>query len=104
MRKQPIPELADDLAPWMTGAIAAVLTSGLLMFFSGALRYYDNDSFRVKMVLVFSALIFHFAYFRRVVRRDESALSPRAIKIAGVGALVLWFGVGLAGRSIGFVG
>jgi hypothetical protein len=104
MRKQPIPELAHDLSPWMTGAIAVVLTSGLLMFFSGALRYYDNDSFRVKMVLLFSALTFHFVYFRRVVRRDESALSPWTLKAAGIGALVLWFGVGLAGRSIGFVG
>lgn len=104
MRKQPIPELAHDLSPWTTGAIAVVLTSGLLMFSSGALRYYDNDSFRVKMVLLITALTFHFGYFRRVVRRDESAQSRRAIKIAGIGALILWFGVGLAGRSIGFVG
>jgi len=104
MKKQPIPELARDLAPWTGWSIAVVLTSGLIMFFSGALRYYDNVSFRIKMVLLFSALIFHFAYFRRVVRRDESSQSPAAIKLAGIGALVLWFGVGLAGRSIGFVG
>jgi hypothetical protein len=104
MRKQPIPELAHELAPWTGGAIAVVLTSGTCMFFSGALRYYSNESFRIKMVFLFSALIFHFAYFRRVVRRDESSLSPVATKLAGIGALVLWFGVGLAGRSIGFVG
>jgi hypothetical protein len=104
MRKQPIPELAHDLAPWTGWSIAVVLTSGTFMFFSGALRYYDNQSFRIKMVLLFSALIFHFAYFRRVVRQDESSLSPGAFKLAGIGALVLWFGVGLAGRSIGFVG
>jgi hypothetical protein len=104
MRKQPIHELAHDLAPWTGWSIAVVLTSGTFMFFSGALRYYGNQSFRLKMVLLFSALIFHFAYFRRVVRRDENSLSPGATKLAGIGALVLWFGVGLAGRSIGFVG
>ncbi len=104
LKKQPLPELAHELSPWMAGAITVVLASGIPMFFSGALRYYGNTSFRVKMVFLFSALIFHFAYFRRVVRRDESSLSPVAIKLAGIGALVLWFGVGLAGRGIGFVG
>ena len=102
--RQPLSELARELSPWMAGAIAVIVTSGSLMFCSGALRYYSNSSFRVKMVFLFSALLFHFAYFRRVIRRDESSLSPAAIKIAGIGALVLWFGVGLAGRGIGFVG
>ncbi len=70
LKKQPLPELAHELSPWMAGAITVVLASGIPMFFSGALRYYGNTSFRVKMVFLFSALIFHFAYFRRVVRRE----------------------------------
>ena len=104
LRKQPLPELARELSPWTGGAIAVVLASGIPMFFSGALRYYDNTSFRIKMVALFCALLFHFAYFRRVVRRDESSLSRVSTKLAGIGALVLWFSVGLAGRGIGFVG
>ncbi len=104
LRKQPLPELARELSPWTAGAITVVLASGIPMFFSGALRYYDNTSFRIKMVALFCALVFHFAYFRRVVRRDESTLSRLSVKLAGIGALVLWFGVGLAGRGIGFVG
>ena len=104
MPKQPMRELAHELAPWMRWSIVVVLISGLCMFFSGALRYYTNISFAIKMVLLFAALVFHFAYFRRIVQRDESSVSPAAVKLAGIGALVLWFSVGLAGRSIGFVG
>lgn len=104
MRKQPLSELAHELSPWMTGAILVVVCSGIPMFMSGALRYYGNTSFRVKMVFLFCALVFHFAYFHRVVVKDENSLSPAAVKIAGIGALLLWFGVGLAGRGIGFVG
>jgi hypothetical protein len=104
MRRQPVAELAHDLAPWIGWSIAIILTSGICMFFSGALRYYDNTSFRIKMVVLFAALLFHFSFFRRVIRSDESALSPGVAKLAGFGALILWFGVGLAGRGIGFVG
>lgn len=104
MRKQPLSELARELSPWMTGAILVVFCSGIPMFMSGALRYYDNTSFRIKMVFLFSALIFHFAYFRRTVFKDETTVSPAAFRVAGIGALVLWFCVGLAGRGIGFVG
>ena len=54
--------------------------------------------------LLVLALIFHFAYFRKLVRRDDANISPGTGKLAAVIALVLWFGVGMAGRSIGFFG
>jgi len=56
------------------------------------------------MILLACALTFHFAYFRKLVRRDDASITPRAGKLAAAVALLLWFGVGMAGRSIGFFG
>jgi len=88
----------------MDWSIAFILLSGALMFSSGALRYFDNTSFRVKMLLSFSALLFQFTAFRSVVRSEDSKISPLKGKLTGIAALILWCGVGLAGRGIGFVG
>ena len=104
MRKQPLPELARDFAPGRVEHGGGADLGHLHVFLGGSPVLRQRSPFRIKMVLLFTALIFHFVYFRRVVRRDENSLSPAATKLAGIGALVLWFGVGLAGRSIGFVG
>jgi len=76
LQEQPVAELAREFAPWMDWSIAFILLSGALMFSSGALRYFDNTSFRVKMLLSFSALLFQFTAFRSVVRSEDSKISP----------------------------
>ena len=50
------------------------------------------------------ALVFHFTYFKQTLLSKESEYSHVRAKFAACGALVLWFGVGAAGRSIGFFG
>jgi hypothetical protein len=56
------------------------------------------------MILFVLALTYHFAYFRKLVRRDDASIRPGVGKLAATVALLLWFGVGMAGRSIGFFG
>jgi hypothetical protein len=104
LREQPVAELAADLNPYQTAGLWLMLLTGPLMFVATAVRCYGNTSFWVKMILLMVALVFHFAYFRRLVRRDDASISPGAGKLAAAIALVLWFGVGMAGRSIGFFG
>ncbi len=104
MPSQPIAELGAALDRYTTLGLAIMLPSGVLMFVATAVRCYGNTSFWVKMSLLTAALSFHFAYFRRIVRSLENPNHRRGNKIAGVGALVLWFAVGAAGRSIGFFG
>jgi hypothetical protein len=101
MRRQPIVELADDLAPWSNGSIVVMLASGVLLFLSEALKCYGSSAFRVKMVLLLLALVFHITVFRPISRMAAASSLRRTI--AGVGALALWFGVGLAGRGIAFL-
>jgi hypothetical protein len=102
MVRQPLSELAGDLAPYTSSGLFLILFSGVFMFIGVAIKCYGATSFWIKMGLLATGLVFHFGYFRKAVRRDD--LSPRAAKIAGWSAIFLWFGVATAGRSIGFFG
>lgn len=104
MVRQPVPELAGELAMYNAAGLALMLSSGALMFVATAVRNYGNTSFWVKMVLLAAALVFHFAFFRRVIRRPSADSPDWQGRLAAWGALILWFGVGVAGRSIGFLG
>jgi len=100
LRNQPVSELAADLSPYTTWGLAISLGSGIPMFIGVAIKCYGATSFWIKMCFLATALIFHFTYFKKVVRSEEAAAVSG--KLAAWGALVLWFGVGAAGRSIGF--
>jgi len=102
-KTQPISEVASALRPWNRWGLAVMLVSGILLFLSEAMKCYGNTSFRVKMLFLFGALLFQFTIYNRIVK-NEGTNAPLGGKIAAGVALCLWFGVGLAGRAIGFLG
>jgi Family of unknown function (DUF6644) len=102
-KTQPIHEVAEALRPWNRWGLAVMLLSGILLFLSEAMKCFGNTSFRVKMIFLFSALLFQFTVYERAVRAEDNIASAGSKARAAV-ALCLWFGVGLAGRAIGFLG
>ena len=102
-KTQPISEVASALRPWNRWSLAVMLASGILLFLSEAMKCYGNTSFRVKMLFLFAALVFQFTIYDRTVASEDKA-GPTGGRIAAAVALCLWFGVGLAGRGIGFLG
>ena len=58
--------------------------------------------FQVKMVFLFAAVLFHYTIYRRLTRAPEQ-VSPAWNKLAAATSLILWFGVGVGGRAIGFL-
>lgn len=104
LKKQPVSELAGELLPYQTAGLVLMIITGSLMVVATAERCYSNTSFWVKMILLACALTYTFGYFRKLVRRDDASISPGSAKLAAVIVLMLWFGVGMAGRSIGFFG
>jgi hypothetical protein len=82
---------------WSTGII---IITGLMLFASEATKAYENDAFRPKVVLLIIALLFHYVVFNKAVRQEAI---PSNAKFLGWTSLILWFGVGMAGRAIGFV-
>ena len=103
MRDYGLSWLARQLKPWTLGAIAVMISSGLLMFLATPGKYVDSRPFRLKMLLLCLALLFHYGVLRRFTKTDSVA-RPRAVDVlVACLSLTLWFGVGWAGRAIAFV-
>ena len=102
MRQTPVTRIARPLFPWMLGSLAVMLGSGVLLFFSEAMKCYGSSPFRLKMILLSLAILFQFTIYRKVTTSDGTSIHPLQGALVGLLSLMLWFGVGLAGRAIGF--
>ena len=98
---KPVRQLAQELAPWVMVSLLIILASGLMLFTTEAMKAYASVPFQVKMVFLFAAIVFHYTIYKKVTHADE--ISPLWNKLAATVSLVLWFGVGLGGRAIGFL-
>ena len=99
--RQPIAEVARDARPWLIGAIAVMLTTGIALFLSESIKCYYNTSFWVKITTLPIALLFTFTVRNRVARGGGLNATARTRAIALI-SLALWFTVAAAGRWIGF--
>lgn len=102
LRSQPVAALARDIAPWRMAGLILSVVSGALIFTGGAVSYFQGAWFRWKMTLLAVALVFNFTAFRIVALADESRFNPWLRRIMGALTILLWFGVGVAGRAIAF--
>jgi Na+-transporting NADH:ubiquinone oxidoreductase subunit NqrB len=88
----------------MQSSLAVILTSGVLLFLSEAMKCYGNDAFWFKMASLALALGFHFTVFSIVSASEDQIRFPAARRRAvAVVSLLLWLCVGAGGRAIGFV-
>jgi uncharacterized membrane protein len=99
--KQSVRDVGRDALRLMRIGIALALVSGVLMFTSAPQLYWKNEAFQIKMVLFVLAIIVQAAFVRRVATQDTP--SAGFARLSATLAIVLWFGVGLAGRVIGFL-
>lgn len=89
----------EPLRLFLCGLVFA-LGSGMLLFLTGTAHYYFNRAFDTKMVLLLVALLLHFTALRAAIAHTTRS---RLAKASAVASLLVWFGVGIAGRAIGFV-
>jgi hypothetical protein len=94
-------ELARELRPWMFGSIAVMLLSGFLLFSTEAVKMYGNWAFQLKMLFLLLAVLFTLTIFRKVTDAQHPAAAWRWL--TALISLLLWLGVGLGGRAIGYV-
>ena len=102
-RNERTSELVRDVKPWMLGSLCVMLISGFLLFSTEAVKMYGNWAFRGKMSFLLLAIVFTFTIYWKVVKSDESQV--KRVWRVGVAlvSLLLWSGVGLGGRAIGYV-
>lgn len=96
---QPPSIVERSTRPWLLGALATMIVTGVLIGVSEALKLYDKPAFWVKMAALLTALVFTFAIKLPQARRNVSGIRAKAL--GGV-SLALWLTVALAGRWIGF--
>src|SRR5580658_9668650 len=102
MRRQSVSDLASALTPWSVGAAILTIVSGILLFLSEAMKCYGNAAFPYKMWFLLGGIILYFVALRRVAS-PTSKLNSVQLKVIAILALVLWYGVAIAGRAIAFV-
>lgn len=100
MRDRPVSEVAAGFGRWTLIGLVMTLLAGPSMWAATAMRYYDSGPFWLEMELLGAAILFHFTLYRRVTHRDDAPAALRGF--TAILALFLWFGVGVAGRAIGF--
>jgi hypothetical protein len=106
-RNRPVSNLVREVLPITWIAFVVAVASGVTLFASNAVDYWNNPAFRWKMVLLALAgmnmLVFHGLTYKGVGEWDTSPKTPLGAKIAGGTSLLLWIGVVAFGRWIGFI-
>jgi len=85
--------LVRELRPYLIGCLMVMVCSGVMLVAAEPEKCYYNTAFRVKMPLLLCAVL-----FSAVVQRRWLAWRSLAVI-----SLLLWAGVGLAGRAIGVI-
>ena len=102
LRRVPASQVAGQLLPWAAAGFVLMVVSGVLLFYSGPVRAFQNIFFRVKMVMLvmagLNAFVFHRGIYRKVAVWDQDSVVPVRAKVTGFLSLLLWAGVVVAGR------
>lgn len=104
LRRQAVVDVARDAQPVLVWGLVVMITTGLALFVSEAIKCYYSTPFWVKMTSLSLALLFTFTIKRRVTLTERSTASPAMLRLVALVSLALWFGVGAGGRWIGFSG
>jgi len=91
----------DQARPWLLGALALLIATGIPLFLSEAVKCYYRPAFWVKMGALLLALLFTFLVRNRRVRAQPE-LPPWQARSIATCSLTLWLTVAAAGRWIGF--
>lgn len=97
-------DLAREVWPWQTLSLVVMLATGLLLYFSEAMKCYYSSPFWVKMGALAASIVFLYAVKRPFVfsgQRREGTVPAVLVALVSLG---LWFTVGASGRWIGFSG
>ena len=102
MKNLPIRQVSRDLSPWLLWSLIAILATGYFLFASEAMKCFSSGPFQAKMLFLSAAIAYHFTIFRKLTNTESEPKRVFGIT-ASLVSIVLWLGVGLAGRGIAFI-
>ena len=106
LRREPVSQVSNQLMPWSLGGFVIMFITGILLFWSQAMKAYGSIFFRIKLVLLvlaaINALAFELTLRRNIVAWDTDEKPPFRARLAGILGVVLWAGVIAAGRTMAY--
>lgn len=100
LKNQALADVASDADRLLYLGLAMTVASGMLMFVATPKLYFHKPAFELKMLLFLAALVLQFIVLRRLVAREST--NTVAMRTTVAVSLLAWFGIGFAGRMIGF--
>ena len=97
-----VPEIARSARPYLIGALAGMIVTGIPLFLSEPTKCYYSQAFWVKMTTLGIAIVYTFTIRTRVTRAEPVRNTARLQMLAGALSIALWVTVAAAGRWIGF--
>ena len=92
-----------ELSRVLLVSLSVMVLSGIALLSEEAGKCYYSPAFRWKMVLLAAAAVFYFTLHRQAILRTRRGTLMFWPRIAAVVSLLLWLGVGVAGRAIGLL-
>ncbi len=106
MTRYKISDFLDQLRIPKRYGLLLMVTMGAILAGSKAEEYYYNAFFRTKMILLVCVAL-HALVFRKVYANadalDQAKVIPGQAKTAAIISLLLWSGLVVAGRGIGYI-
>jgi hypothetical protein len=106
MKREPVSRISSQLMPWSLAGFTVMFLTGILLFWSQAVKAYGSVFFRIKLALLLlagvNALVFELTLRRTVATWDTDEKPPFRARLAGVLGIVLWAGVIAAGRTMAY--
>ncbi len=98
--------MSAEIMKWTWAAFAVTALTGVLMFITNATVYYNNVYFRAKIALLVLAainvMVFELTAGKSMQQWDQAPSAPRIGRVVATVSLVVWVGVIVTGRMIGF--
>jgi len=106
MTRYKISDFLDQLRIPKRYGLLLMVTMGAILAGSKAEEYYYNAFFRTKVILLLCVAL-HALVFRKVYANtallDQAKVIPGQAKTAAIISLLLWTGLVVAGRGIGYI-
>ena len=98
-RQSPV-ELLKATSLWTLIGLIVVITTGLVIFTTDPVAYYNNPSMRYKVIALVVAIIYNYTIHRKAILSNAG---PLVSGLVAVVSLALWISIVFAGIFYSFV-
>ena len=103
LRSESAAVISRDLSRILLVSLVVMILSGIGLLSEEAMKCFYSPAFRWKMALLVTAVTFYFTIHRKTALRASTTTASLSQRAVAVISLLLWLGVGVAGRAIGLI-